>query len=129
MDHQNLRENSRQDAAKKYNWRPHLSDSKNLTHSSTPRSVQAYKRQCIPSDNYDDATDEENILWTPTATVNRTQGGHSGRPNLLRSFPGKIEPRTGENRLQGFLAEDSFALVARELRGLRGGGVWLSSRH
>src|SRR6266702_7218462 len=92
MDHQNLRENSRQDAAKKYNWRPHLSDSKNLTHSSTPRSVQAYKRQCIPSDNYDDATDEENILWTPTATVTEHKGGTPAGQISFGPFQGSSSP-------------------------------------
>ncbi len=48
----------------------------NVTSSSTPRSIQAYKRRCIPSDNYDDATDGENIFRTSTATGQQnTKGG------------------------------------------------------
>jgi len=48
-------EKSKQDAAKNS-----IDDGTQVilkTSSSTTHSVQAYKRQCNPSDNYDDATD------------------------------------------------------------------------
>ncbi|KAI9451659.1 hypothetical protein BJY52DRAFT_1296409 [Lactarius psammicola] len=65
-DHPNPRnDNSKQDAANNT-----INDAQaiNITSDSTLRGVQAYKRQCITSDNYDDTTDGENIFQTSTAT-------------------------------------------------------------